>query len=67
MTLASRFWKYSTIAALGVGALCATTWCAEAGAYVQTDLVSNIPGLASITDPDLKNPWGISHRATSPF
>src|SRR5215471_4153410 len=34
---------------------------------VQTNLVSDIPGLATITDPQLKNPWGVSHRLTSPF
>ena len=35
--------------------------------YIQTNLVSDIPGLAVITDPVLKNSWGISHSATSPF
>jgi uncharacterized protein (TIGR03118 family) len=35
--------------------------------YTQTNLVSNVPGLASITDPLLMNPWGFSHSATSPF
>ena len=29
-------------------------------AYVQTNLVSDIPGLAKVTDPNLKNPWGTS-------
>ena len=33
----------------------------------QTNLVSDIPGLAAITEPELHNPWGISHTATSPF
>src|SRR3954451_23899784 len=27
----------------------------------------DIMGLAKITDPDLVNPWGISHSNTSPF
>src|SRR5262249_6505346 len=31
------------------------------------NLVSDIPGLAVITDPALRNPWGISRSATSPF
>src|SRR3954470_18267739 len=35
--------------------------------YAQTNLVSNIPGLATITDPMLVNPWGISRSPTSPF
>jgi uncharacterized protein (TIGR03118 family) len=39
---------------------------AHAG-FVQTNLVSDIPGLAATTDPDLKNPWGISFSPTSPF
>jgi uncharacterized protein (TIGR03118 family) len=34
---------------------------------VQTNLVSDIPGLATITDPELHNPWGVSHSPTSPF
>jgi uncharacterized protein (TIGR03118 family) len=39
----------------------------QAAPYVQTDLVSDIPGLAAFTDPSLINPWGVSHAATSPF
>jgi uncharacterized protein (TIGR03118 family) len=35
--------------------------------YVQMNLVSNIDGLAQVTDPHLKNPWGMSFSATSPF
>jgi hypothetical protein len=34
---------------------------------VQTNLVSDIAGLAMITDPELVNPWGVSHSLTSPF
>ena len=33
----------------------------------QTNLVSDIPGLAKLTDPDLVNAWGISFGPTSPF
>jgi uncharacterized protein (TIGR03118 family) len=39
---------------------------AQAG-YVQTNLVSDIPGLAKVTDPLLVNPWGVSFSGTSPF
>jgi uncharacterized protein (TIGR03118 family) len=38
-----------------------------AAPYVQTDLVSDIPGLATITDPELKNSWGVSESTASPF
>jgi hypothetical protein len=40
---------------------------ATAGPYIQTNLVSDIPGLAIITDPSLKNPWGISHSPDEPI
>jgi uncharacterized protein (TIGR03118 family) len=36
-------------------------------AFLQTNLVSDIPGLANNLDPNLKNPWGISFSPTSPF
>ena len=28
--------------------------------FIQTNLVSDLPGLAQVLDPTLKNPWGIS-------
>ena len=33
----------------------------------QTNLVSDLPGWAEHTDPNLVNPWGVSFSATSPF
>ena len=38
-----------------------------AGGYTQTNLVSDVPGAAQLTDPDLVNPWGMSRSATSPI
>jgi len=35
--------------------------------YVQQNLVSDLPGMAVTTDPNLINPWGVSVTATSPF
>jgi uncharacterized protein (TIGR03118 family) len=35
--------------------------------FHQTNLVSDIPGLAAHLDPDLVNPWGISSSPTGPF
>ena len=35
--------------------------------FSETNLVSDIPGLASVTDPNLKNPWGVAFSPTSPF
>jgi len=55
-------------AAIAIGTLYAGIWRAEADSlFAQTNLVSDMPGLAALTDPALHNPWGISHNATSPF
>src|SRR4026207_1357931 len=40
---------------------------AASDVYHQTNLVSDLPGVALIQDPDLVNPWGISMSANSPF
>jgi uncharacterized protein (TIGR03118 family) len=39
----------------------------QQGTYVQSNLVSDIPGEAQVTDPNLKNPWGVSFSSSSPF
>lgn len=52
---------------IALGLLSLMTCSAKAAAYLQTDLVSDIPGLATITDPHLVNPWGLSHGPTTPF
>jgi uncharacterized protein (TIGR03118 family) len=41
--------------------------CLLSGAYLQTNLVSDLPGVARTTDANLRNPWGIVASATSPF
>lgn len=35
--------------------------------YIETNLISNEPGVAPITDPNLIDPWGLSFSATSPL
>jgi uncharacterized protein (TIGR03118 family) len=40
---------------------------AQGGRFGETDLVSDIPGRAKFTDPNLVNPWGIAFGPTSPF
>jgi len=37
------------------------------GTVLQTNLVSDLPGVAAVTDPSLVNPWGISESSASPF
>src|SRR3954453_14470104 len=39
----------------------------ERGAYVETPVVSDEPGVAPITDPNLVNPWGIAFGPTTPL
>ena len=36
-------------------------------AYHQTNLVSDLPGLAQLTDPDLVNPWGLAAGPATPI
>jgi uncharacterized protein (TIGR03118 family) len=61
------------VASLAIGALTLSALQTQGAEQTQgadltqTNLVSNIPGLATITDPQLKNPWGVSHSPTSPF
>jgi uncharacterized protein (TIGR03118 family) len=52
---------------IAVGALWAGALHAQVVDFVQVNLVSDIPGLATITDPKLVNPWGVAHSTTSPF
>jgi uncharacterized protein (TIGR03118 family) len=35
--------------------------------YLQVNLVSDVPGLAAVTDPNFKNPWGVAFSGGSPF
>ncbi len=68
-----RVWPLllATAAALSVVLLLAQQAAPRAhasqGFYQQTNLVSDLPGVARVTDPHLVNAWGIVHSATSPF
>jgi uncharacterized protein (TIGR03118 family) len=35
--------------------------------YSQTNLISNVPGVALVEDRQLSNPWGVALNSTSPF
>jgi uncharacterized protein (TIGR03118 family) len=35
--------------------------------YKQTNLISDTPGVAAVTDPNLVNPWGLSRSSSSPW
>jgi hypothetical protein len=49
-----------TTTSVAFAALCAGAGVANADGFSQTNLVSDIPGLATITDSSLVNPWGVS-------
>jgi uncharacterized protein (TIGR03118 family) len=55
------------VASLAISALTLSALQTQGADFTQTNLVSDIPGLAKITDPQLKNPWGVAHSPTSPF
>jgi uncharacterized protein (TIGR03118 family) len=57
----------AAVIVLGSGAPTHAAGAAASGWYQQTNLVSDQPGVAPITDPDLVNPWGISMSPSSPF
>jgi uncharacterized protein (TIGR03118 family) len=59
-----KSWKFFPVLALGLSLLPAVT---KAQHYTQTNLVSDQPGVAAVTDPSLVNPWGLSRSATSPW
>src|SRR5438132_2212593 len=46
---------------------CLEDRCLLSGGYAQVNLVSDVPGLARVTDPNLINPWGIAFSPTGPF
>jgi uncharacterized protein (TIGR03118 family) len=69
-----RKWRASVAAAAVAGLLMVAIAMPAAAAnpharnaYRQNNLVSDIPGLAHRTDPNLVNPWGMSFSPTSPL
>jgi hypothetical protein len=55
------FLKTFLVTSAAVGALYAGGLRAQEAKLVQTNLVSDISNLATVTDPELVNPWGVSH------
>jgi len=57
----------SAVASVAVGAGSVAAAKVTSGTVLQTNLVSDLPGVAAVQDPDLVNPWGISESGASPF
>ncbi len=66
----SRRWRIGALALVAAGAA-AVPVVADAGSsgnhYRQANLISDIPGVARITDANLVNPWGMAASPTSPL
>ena len=60
LRIQSRAWLFWLITSLSLNSI------ASAQKYSQTNLVSDVPGIAATTDPNLVNAWGIDFSATSP-
>lgn len=63
-------WKKNRRPGLLGGLACLFTLmlvCRAAPAFDQANLISSVPGLAPLTDSNLKNPWGVSSSPTGPF
>jgi uncharacterized protein (TIGR03118 family) len=58
--------RFSAVLCAGI-VLIATATALAQSRYQQTNLVSDLPGLAAATDPNLVNPWGLSLSTTSPW
>lgn len=56
-----RNWAFGAVLVVAAAPASAQT------GYNQTNLVSDIPGLARVTDPTLANPWGMASSPTSPW
>jgi uncharacterized protein (TIGR03118 family) len=63
----TRSHRVLAAALFGVGLSASMASAAPITGYTQTNLVSDLTGVAELTDPSLKNPWGVSESATSPL
>lgn len=63
--IAAAIFTTSKISAVGAPAV--TIDSPSKQPNVQTNIVSDIPGLATSTDPNLIDPWGIANGPTSPY
>jgi uncharacterized protein (TIGR03118 family) len=58
--------RTSLVALLLIGLLASSAVQAASLGYFQSNLVSDIPGVAKTTDPNLANPWGIAFSPSTP-
>jgi uncharacterized protein (TIGR03118 family) len=58
--------RFVCVLTLLIGVRSSSLFASTVG-FAQINLVSDVPGLAAVTDHNLRNPWGLSFSATSPF
>jgi uncharacterized protein (TIGR03118 family) len=59
-----KYWKFPAALVFSLFLLPGVTLAQH---YKQTNLVSNIAGMAPTFDPNLKNPWGLTRSSGSPW
>src|SRR5262245_46035900 len=57
----------AAILSLGLAAAAPVPAAPPGSTFAVTNLVSDVPGLAQVTDPNLVNAWGLARSATSPW
>ncbi len=66
-----RLYAIVAVAAVAVTSAATATRVVAGGdpgrSYRQVNLVSDVSGVAAVTDPNLVNPWGLVHSPTSPW
>jgi uncharacterized protein (TIGR03118 family) len=68
--LNAKSWRLRGALSLVLVSIAANSYAQNASPsqhYKQTNLVSDMPGVAPVTDPNLVNPWGLSRSSTSPW
>src|SRR5215218_10661844 len=66
-TTRSRALLVIALVTLGTLVAAAPLSAAKPTEFTVNPLVSDQPGVAPVTDPDLVNPWGLTSSATSPW
>src|SRR5467141_5105117 len=64
MKFNKKYWKFPAVFVFSLFLLPSVT---QAQHYKQTNLVSDIAGMAPTFDPNLKNPWGLTRSSGSPW
>ncbi|HET6208260.1 MAG TPA: TIGR03118 family protein [Terracidiphilus sp.] len=67
VSITRRVFAWRSLATVSLCLLATSLWAQQAQHYMQTNLVSDVPGMAAATDPNLVNAWGMSRSSTSPW